>query len=26
VVEVLEGLQRSLDEGGRVVTVDPTHA
>jgi predicted dehydrogenase len=26
VVEVLEGLQRSLDEGGRVVTVDPTLA
>jgi predicted dehydrogenase len=26
VVEVLEGLQRSLDEGGRVVTVDPSLA
>jgi predicted dehydrogenase len=26
VVEVLEGLQRSLDEGGRVITVDPSLA
>jgi predicted dehydrogenase len=26
VVEVLEGLQRSLDEGGQVITVDPTLA
>ncbi len=26
VVEVLEGLQQSLDDGGRVVMVDPLHA
>jgi predicted dehydrogenase len=26
VVEVLEGLQRSLDEGGRVITIDPSLA
>ncbi len=26
VVEVLEGLQRSLDEGGGVIAVDPVHA
>ena len=26
VVEVLEGLQRSLDEGGRVITTDPSLA
>jgi predicted dehydrogenase len=26
VVEVLEGLQRSLDDGGRVITIDPSLA
>jgi predicted dehydrogenase len=26
VVEVLEGLQRSLDEGGGVIAVDPVRA
>jgi predicted dehydrogenase len=26
VVEVLEGLQRSLDDGGRVITVEPVRA